>query len=215
MEERTEFTGRNVEDALSKALATLGLQREDVRCDVLDSGGARLLGRWGGRPARVRVERVAQRPADERSLVEALLATMGIPAEVEVVRSEDLLEVTIQTSGLDGLLIGRRGETLAALQHVIGRLVSRAFDFTGLVTVDVGSYRRRRDESLADKARVLAAKVQATGREIHFEPLHAHDRRVVHGALAGMNGVRTYTVGQGLHRNVVIAPDPRSPAPAP
>lgn len=153
--------------------------------------------------------------ADVRELVLDLLRTMQIPAAVQVTQGPDSVEVTITTDGMDGLLIGKRGQTLVALQHVIGRLVSKEFGISGRVTVDVGGYRQRRETQLIDKARALAEKVRITGREINLEPLHAPDRRVVHMALAGMRGVRTYTVGQGLHRNVVIAPDPRSSQPSP
>jgi spoIIIJ-associated protein len=118
-------------------------------------------------------------------------------------------DVTIRTDGLDGLLIGRRGQTLAALQHVVGRLVSRQFGPDVPHTVDVGDYRRRREAQLVEKAQVLAEKVRATGREINLEPLHAPERRIVHMAVAKVPGVRTYTVGRGLHRNVVIAPEHR------
>ena len=215
MQDRVESTGRTVEDALQSALSTLGARREDVRWDVLDAGAARLLGLFGSRPARVRVERMPQAPADERQTVLDLLSTLGVQAEVEVKRDGDLLDVAILTGDADGLLIGRRGETLAALQHVLGRLISKQFQFTGTVAVDVGGYRRRREAQLEDKARVLAVKVQATGRAIHFEPLHAHDRRVVHGALAAVTGVRTYTAGRGSHRSVVIAPTSRPPAVTP
>lgn len=187
----------------------MGAKPTEVRWEVLEPGGARLLGLFGGRAARVRVERLVGRYADERALVVDLLAAMQVPAEIQVARGGDGLEVDIRTQGLDGLLIGRRGETLAALQHVIGRLLSRHFGETGLVLVDVGGYRGRREAALVDKARALAEKVRVTGREINLEPLHASDRRVVHLALAGMEGVRTYTVGLGLHRNVVIAPAAR------
>lgn len=186
MQDRVESTGRTVEAALQ-----------------------RLLGLFGSRPARVRVERL---PADERQTVVDLLATLGIQGQVDVRRAGDVLDVVIATEDADGLLIGRRGETLAALQHILGRLISKQFQFAGTVSVDVGGYRRRREAQLADKARVLATKVHATGRAIHFEPLNAHDRHVVHGALGAVVGVRTYTVGQGLHRNVVIAPTSRPPA---
>lgn len=180
-----------------------------MRWEILASGGPRLLGLLGGRQARVRVERLVGRYTDARALVVDLLAAMQIPAEVETAAGADGIEVDIRTQGLDGLLIGRRGETLAALQHVIGRLVSKHFGETGRVLVDVGGYRRRHEAALVDKARALAEKVRVTGREISLEPLHAPDRRVVHQALAGVDGIRTYTVGQGLHRNVVIAPAAR------
>jgi len=203
-----------VEEALQRGLAGLGARRADVHVEVLETGRSGFLKLFGLRPARVRVERLVRQHADVRELVLDLLRTMEIPAEVHVARSGEVIDVSITTQGLDGLLIGRRGQTLTALQHVIGRLVSREFGQDGRVVVDVGDYRRRRETQLVEKARALAQKVRTTGREINLEPLHAPDRRIVHLALAGMQGVRTYTVGQGLHRNIVIAPDSR-PAPAP
>jgi spoIIIJ-associated protein len=128
---------------------------------------------------------------------------------VESTQQDGVTEVAIRTDGLDGLLIGRRGQTLAALQHLVGRLVSRQFGPDVPHAVDVGDYRRRREAQLVEKAQVLAEKVRATGREINLEPLHAPERRIVHMAVAKVPGVRTYTVGRGLHRNVVIAPENR------
>lgn len=199
-----------MEEALQHALAELGAKRADVRVEVLDSGSSGFFGLFGNRQARVRVERLLRHHDDVRDLVVDLLLAMQIPGEVQVAKVADVLEVSITTQGFDGLLIGRRGQTLAALQHVLGRLVSKEFGQDGRILVDVGDYRRRRETQLIEKARALALKVKATGREINLEPLHAPDRRIVHLALAGMEGVRTYTIGQGLHRNVVIAPDPRS-----
>ncbi len=193
----------------------MGARRADVRWEVLEPGGARFFGLLGARTARVRVERLVPRHPDARSLVVDLLAAMDIAVEVETLQKPDVLEITIQAPGLDGLLIGKRGETLAALQHVIGRMVSKEFGFHGTVVVDVGGYRVRREAQLVEKARVLADKAKITGRDINLEPLHALDRRVVHNALAGIDGVRSYTVGRGLHRNVVIAPDSRATRPAP
>jgi spoIIIJ-associated protein len=199
-----------VDEALQRALTELGAKRAEVHVDVLEPGSAGFLGLFGHRAARVRVERLVRQHADIRELVKDLLQTMQIPCEVAVRQSDEGLEVSITTQGLDGLLIGRGGQTLTALQHVIGRLASREFGQGTRIVVDVGDYRRRRETQLVGKARALAQKVKVTGREINLEPLHAPDRRIVHLALEGMKGVRTYTVGQGLHRNVVIAPDPRS-----
>jgi spoIIIJ-associated protein len=215
MQDHIEASGKNVEEAIGAALLKLGAKRTDVRWDVLEAGGRRMLGLFGARAARVRVERVVRHHADPRALILELLQTMHVDAEVEVRQDSATLEVQVQTRGLDGLLIGRHGETLAALQHVVARLVSKEFGFHGAVQVDVGGYRCRREAQLADKARVLAEKVQASGREIRLEPLHAHDRRVVHTALAGLSGIRTYTAGQGLHRSVVIAPRTRGAARVP
>lgn len=199
-----------MEEALQRALDALGARRADVHVEILETPNAGFLGWIGARPARVRVERIVRRHGDVRELVEDLLRAMEIPAEVHVERVADGIDVRITTDGLDGLLIGRRGQTLAALQHVVGRLVSKEFGQNGRVQVDVGDYRQRRTGQLEEKARALAEKVKTTGREIGLEPMHASDRRTVHLALAEIRGIRTYTVGQGLHRSIVIAPGPRS-----
>ncbi len=198
-----------MDEALAKALATLGAKRADVRFEVLESGGAGFLGLFKGRTARVRVERLVRTHEDMRDLVLDLMQSMGIEAQVETETHGDVTQIHIRTDGLDGLLIGRRGQTLAALQHVIGRLASREFGQEGHIVVDVGEYRKRRESHLVEKANALAEKVRTTGREISLEPLHAPDRRVVHLAVAKIRGVRSYTVGHGLHRNVVIAPEAR------
>jgi spoIIIJ-associated protein len=206
MEHRIEATGASVPEALEKALAALAAPRSDVRYEVLDPGSSGFLGLFGGREARIRVERLVHRHANLHDLVQDLLETMGIEAEVQVSDEDGVRHVGIRSQGFEGLLIGRRGQTLESLQHVIDRLAAREFGEDIPVQVDVGDYRKRRETHLIEKAQVLAEKVRATGREINLEPLHAPDRRVVHLAVAKLPGVRSYTVGHGLHRNVVIAP---------
>lgn len=203
-----------MDEALARALTELAAKRAEVTCEILDPGSSGFLGLFKGRPARVRVERLVHRHTDVRELVDDLLQSMGIDATVHSRQVEGVTEITIRTEKLDGLLIGRRGQTLVALQHLIGRLASREFGQDLQLQVDVGDYRQRREAQLVEKAHVLAEKVRITGREIHFEPLHALDRRVVHLALSGVPGVRSYTVGHGLHRNIVITPDVSRPAAA-
>ncbi|HZL86710.1 MAG TPA: RNA-binding cell elongation regulator Jag/EloR [Candidatus Krumholzibacteria bacterium] len=206
IQQRVEATGSSPDAALEKALTELGAKRAEVACEVLDSGGGRWLGLLKGRPARVRVERLVHRHANAAEVVSDLLQAMHIEAQVEMRDTDGVTEITIHTQGIDGLLIGRRGQTLVALEHLVGRLVGREFGQDVQLVVDVGDYRKRRQAQLVQKAQALAEKVRITGREINLEPLHAPDRRTVHMAVADIPGVRSYTVGQGLHRNVVIAP---------
>ena len=117
MEHQTEATGATVEEAIANALGKLGANRDDVSVDILDSGGSRFLGLFGGRQAHVRVARLAHQHGNLKDLAQDLLQQMDIPCEVEVRQLEDVHEVQITTDGLDGLLIGRRGQTLSALQH--------------------------------------------------------------------------------------------------
>lgn len=202
-----------MDEALAKALAALEARRAEVSCEILDRGSKSFLGFFKGRPARLQVERLVHRHADLREIVVDLLQSMDFDASVESRVVDGVTELTIRTQGQDGLLIGRRGQTLVALQHLLGRLASREFGQDVQFTVDVGDYRKRREAQLVEKAQVLAEKVRLTGREINLEPLHAPDRRLVHMAVSKVPGVRTYTVGHGLHRNVVIAPAGRG-APA-
>ena len=209
MEHQIETTGATVEKAIENALGKLGASRSDVSVDILDSGGSRFLGLFGGRQAHVRVARLQHSHSSLNELAEDLLKMMDLPCEISVSQVDDVSEVQITTDGLDGLLIGRRGQTLAALQHILSRMASREFGRETHVVVDVGDYRKRRESHLVEKAQVLSEKVRITGREIHLEPLHSPDRRIVHLTVEEMQGVRSYTVGQGLHRTVVIAPESR------
>ena len=106
------------------------------------------------------------------------------------------------------LLIGRRGETLSSLQYLLNVMVSRRSDEQDSVFgVDIEGYRRRREETLVETARRVAAEVRESGDVITLEPMPAAERRIVHLALEEMDGVTTESVGSGSDRQVEIMPD--------
>ena len=142
-----------------------------------------------------------------------LLAFMEIDAETEVREPETpgdglgRASAVLDVSGDDlGLLIGRRGTTLAALQYMVNLMVSRKTGSRVLISVDVEHYRRRREESLRGLARRMADRVRQTGRSVTLEPMPAGERRIVHLVLSDDSGVTTGSVGQGEGRKVVIYP---------
>jgi spoIIIJ-associated protein len=113
----------------------------------------------------------------------------------------------IDLTGEDsGLLIGRRGQTLQALQFVVNMIARKELGESVRVVLDVEHYRQRREESLRDMASKVASRVAQTGRSITLEPISAADRRMVHVALAEYQGVRTESVGMGDDRKVTIFP---------
>jgi spoIIIJ-associated protein len=113
----------------------------------------------------------------------------------------------IDLTGEDsGLLIGRRGQTLQALQFVVNMIARKELGESVRVVLDVEHYRQRREESLRDMASKVASRVAQTGRSITLEPMSAADRRMVHVALAEYQGVRTESVGMGDDRKVTIFP---------
>lgn len=203
-----ETEGKTVEEAVHNALSRLGVQENDVEIDVLDEGSRGVFNILGARQARVRVRlsKPPAAPAEPVEIVKGLLSAMGFEAPVESAEGKDALEITIGSTGADGLLIGKRGETLECLQHIVSKMLNRgATEEWRHVVVDVGDYRKRRESQLVKLARSMAERVQATGEEVTTEPLKASERRVIHLALKDNPAIRSFAVGEGLVKRVVIA----------
>ncbi len=145
---------------------------------------------------------------DAAIFLSELLKRMNIEATVEAAETEDGLKLNILSS-TDGLLIGRRGETLDALQYIVSLYMNKDRKENGYrrVSVDTEGYRRRREETLRRLARKNAAQVARTGRSIAMEPMNPYERRVLHSALQGFKGVTTHSEGEEPNRRVIITPD--------
>lgn len=137
-----------------------------------------------------------------------LLKNMKIEATVEAAETDDGLRLNI-VSDTDGLLIGRRGETLDALQYIVSLYINKDRKENGYrrVSVDTEGYRLRREETLKRLARKNAVKVAKTGRAVAMEPMNPYERRVLHSALQGFKGVTTHSEGEEPNRRVIITPD--------
>jgi len=213
--ESVEISAKTEEEAVDLALADLGLSRSEVEIVVVKRGRTGLF-RFGAEEVRVRVTQLGQLPEDRAGIIgmakealEGLLALMDVPATVNLeerrVGNEGFESFDIRGEDL-GILIGRRGETLAALQYVTNLVVSRRVKARVGVLVDVEGYRQRRYESLQSLAQRSADRVKATGRPITLEPMPAAERRIVHLELHDHADVTTESVGQGDERKVSIVP---------
>lgn len=148
---------------------------------------------------------VAEKRETAARTLREILERMGIEAEVSAF--DDGERIILDAHGAEsGLIIGKKGATLDALQYVINRMVSKKPNDGPPVVVDAEGYRGRREDSLADLARRLAEKAMKSGRPVPVEPMSAHDRRIVHVTLAEHPGVTTESDGEGLFRRVVIYP---------
>ena len=145
---------------------------------------------------------------DAAIFLSELLEKMKIEATVEAAETEDGLRLNI-VSATDGLLIGRRGETLDAIQYIVSMYMNKDRKENGYrrVSVDTEGYRRRREETLRRLARKNAAQVARTGRSIAMEPMNPYERRVLHSALQSFKGVTTHSEGEEPNRRVIITPD--------
>ena len=209
-----ETTGKTIEQALEKALRELGASKDDVDIKLLAESQSGLRGIFGGKMVRIRVTRREGAAAGEsgetpevvRAIIGEVLGFMGIEHSIEIEESDDTTFVNISSNGLDGLLIGRRGETLTSIQHVVNRVFTSRTGRHSKITIDVGGYVRRKHRLLVEKAQKIAERVRRTQKEYDFEPLKASERRIIHLAVSEFDDVTTYTIGDGLLRKVVISP---------
>lgn len=204
-----ETSGKTVEKALEKGLETLRTRIDEVEIKILDPGQKGVLGIFGSRDAKIRVTRKrsssgVEEIVDEitRSIMECLDVNYRLFSE----ERDGTTYINVETAGVDGLLIGRKGDTLTSLQHLVGRIVSKKLGGYQRLTLDVGGYLRNRHEILKQKAVKAAEKAKKSNHDVTLEPMYAAERRVVHMALAGLDGITTYTVGNGELRKVCISP---------
>lgn len=140
--------------------------------------------------------------------VAGLMEKMGIEAEVKVLPQVDCDQLRLEISGPDmGPVIGRRGDTLDAIQYLGSLVLNNALDEHVRLSVDTENYRSKRMESLERLARKMAMKVVKSHRSMTLEPMNPYERRIIHAALQDFNGVTTYSTGTEPGRRVVIAPD--------
>lgn len=199
----TEKSAKTKEEAIELALAELGISIDEAEIEVLEEGSRGFLG-IGGKDAVVRVSFSGSADKRAQKFLGGLFEILGEEVELNI-KSEDK-ELNIELSGPDmGVVIGKRGETLDALQHLTSLVVNRGdLDFVK-VSLDTENYREKRVAALENLANKLANKVIKTGRSTSLEPMNAYERRIIHASLQDHPEVTTYSVGQGVRRKVVIA----------
>jgi spoIIIJ-associated protein len=220
--EEVERSAPSVEEAVEAGLAELGATEQEVTVQILQEPRGGFVG-VGSQEAVVRVRLRARREeASEEDLeeqaeiaaefVEGLLARIGLVAEVQP-RADDgtmYLDVVAGESEEDeedmGLLIGRHGQTLEAVQELTRVVVGHKTGLRCRVIVDVEDYKKRQRARLASKAVEIARRVGRTGREEALDPMNAYERKVVHDAVAGVAGVESSSRGEDPDRRVVIRP---------
>lgn len=212
MSQSIEVSGKTIEQALQKALKELNASAEDVDIEILSESQGGLLGLFGSKSVKIRVTMRGAAEADEpnidllKQILDEVLGLMGIEYTATVEEMPDTTFINVDSNGLDGLLIGRRGETLASIQHVVNRIFTSKTGKHSKITVDVGGYVKRKHRLLVEKAHKIADRVRKTQKDYDFEPLKASERRIIHLAIAEVDDVTTYTIGDGLLRKVVISP---------
>lgn len=225
-----EKSGRTEDDAILAALKELGLDRDDVSVEIVARAKSGFLG-IGASPAIVRVsyevpdevpvaappvveeeKAAAPAPIDEpaeyaavRAFVSGLLERMGVKADIDI-KPRDNGGINVNLSGNNmGAIIGRRGETLDAIQHLTNYVVNRGSETHLHISVDAENYRAKREESLTRLAEKMAEKAIKYKRSMALEPMNSYERHVIHSTLQNYEGVTTSSTGVEPNRRVVVS----------
>lgn len=207
MKQELIFTGKTVELALADAAAQLGMEADQLTYEVVEHEKSGFLGIGGGL-AKIKVERTIAGEIVAKEFVENLLSNMEVDAKVEMtaLRKNDRVINVIGDEA--GVLIGHHGDTLEALQYLTNLAANKreedeSRDYVH-ITVDVENYRSKREHTLRQLAKRMAAKVQKTQKSVMLEPMSPYERRIIHSEVQAIEGVSTNSIGVDSNRRVVI-----------
>ncbi len=201
-----EAAGKTVEEATQKALVALNLPLKDVLVEVIAEASSGLFGLFGSKFAKVRVSEIVNPDKYISDFLTGIMQHMNISGDVDTKKEEDILKMNVSGSKM-GILIGKRGQTLNALQYLLNVAYYRRFPGDDCrVVLDVEDYRLKREETLRTLALNMAKKATRHSQEVVLEPMTAQERRIIHTALQDNEAVSTFSQGEEPFRKVVIAP---------
>lgn len=200
-----------IEEAKEAAAREIGLSVDEVEFEILQQPQKKTLGLFGGAPARVRAYQKETAAGVAAAYLEKLLQQMGV-TEVTIDVKEEETGCVLTLNGEDlGFIIGRRGDTLDALQYLTGLVANRVDNAYYRVTIDVGNYREKREQALNGLAKKIAGQAARTGRRTSLEPMNPYERRIIHTAVQEIKGATSWSVGSEPNRHVIIGPSDDNP----
>lgn len=201
-----EEYARTVDEAKKAALDKLGVKQDDpgVDIEILDEGSKGVFG-WGNKFARVRV--VLKDGAQDRveDVMYEILRYLDLTGDIEKEEEDGIVKLNI-VGGDMGILIGKRGQTLDAMQFLLNLISNKDKKDKVKIVLDVEGYRSRREKSLRDMAKRFADKARFDRKNVILEPMMSNERRIVHLELQSNPHVDTYSQGEEPERRVIISP---------
>jgi spoIIIJ-associated protein len=228
-----EFEGKTTEEAIEEASRELNTPAEELKIDILEPGSAGIFGLVGGKKAKIKVTMETQTTnhgetetvetnyeapeitetdspdetvlAIAKEALENILSRIPVETSVHSQRVNGNIALNIE-GDKSGLLIGRKGKTLDALQFIVNKIANKAVDKKVRVVVDSENYRKRQEESLVEMALKMGEKAKKTQKPVATNPLNPHERRIIHLALKSDEALDTKSKGDGLLKKVLIIP---------
>ncbi len=199
-----QFTAKTVDDAVTAACQHFMVTSDKLEYEVLEEGSTGFLG-FNVRPAKILAKVKGSVEDTAREFLNDMFAAMKMVVTVDVKYDEEEKNMDIDLSGDDmGVLIGKRGQTLDSVQYLVSLVVNKESEDYIRVKVDTENYRKRRKETLENRAKNIAYKVKRTKRSVSLEPMNPYERRIIHSALQNDKFVTTHSEGEDPYRHVVV-----------
>lgn len=196
------FTAKTVDEAKAEAVRAFGVPEAKITFEILEEPKKVLFVTTG--EAKVQAAYEPERSDIAADYIRNILKNMGISAELNVEPSEEGCVIDI-TGDTTGTVIGRRGETLDAIQYLASMVCNRSDKDYYRITVDCCGYREKRKAILEELAVKISKTVLRTGRTTVLEPMNPYERRIIHSAVAEIEGVTSHSTGEEPYRKVVIS----------
>lgn len=213
--EAIKVSAKTLDEAITKACIELGAASDDIEYEVLETGTNGLFG-IGAKPFVIsaKIKEAAEEIKEEQNLedkavefLSSVFEGMSLDVTISASYDEEQREITVDLKGDDmGVLIGKRGQTLDAIQYLTSQVVNKNLDNYVRVKVDTENYRERRKETLETLAKNIAYKVRRSRRPVALEPMNPYERRIIHSALQAEKDVTTRSEGEEPYRHIVICP---------
>ena len=207
-----DVEGRTIDDATKKGLAELGIREASrVNVEVIDEGKSGIFGFGVSRPAKIRIfynENIADIGNTTKEIIQGILEKMEIEGYIKDLKEgESKVYIELESKNSSGLIIGKKGKTLEALQFMINLIVNNKTGSEKKIILDIESYRAKRERALKKMSKDIAYKVIKSGKPWTLEPMNPFERRLIHMTLQNDNRVITKSEGQGIYRKVTIIPN--------
>ncbi len=198
-------SGQTVDDAVKSALEQLNTSRDQVNIEIIDEGKKGMFGIFGAKRAIVKVS-IQENPIDQAAkYLEEITRSFADDIVVDVKQEQNNVIYNLSSEKI-AMVIGKRGQTLNAIQHLVQVMLNRQSTDFYRITVDAEGYRARREETLKQLASRLADKAIKIRRNVTLEPMPSYERKVIHSVLQDNPKVETHSDGSDPNRFVVIKP---------
>ncbi|MFH0975046.1 MAG: RNA-binding cell elongation regulator Jag/EloR [Spirochaetota bacterium] len=208
-----EVEGRTIDDATKKALAELGINdASEIKIEVIDEGKSGIFGFGVSRQAKIRVyysDTDSDIISSAREILISIIDKMGLEVKIKDIKEGSNRIYIELDSPQSGLIIGKQGKTLEALQFLLNLIIANKTETSKKIILNIESYREKREKALRRLSKDIAHKVIRTGKPWTLEPMNPFERRLIHLTLQNDSRVSTKSEGEGIYRKVKVSPSSR------